>query len=45
MKYLKALLVLVITVVTFGSAMAQTHPDQHHWRHHRKHHHHHVRHQ
>ena len=44
MKYLKALLVMVITVFTFGSAMAQTHPDHHNWHHHRKHHHHHVRH-
>ncbi len=38
MKYLKALLVVIITVVTFGSAMAQ--PVHHHWHHrhwHRRH--------
>jgi len=38
MKYLKALLVVVITACTFGSAFAQpSHPHHHH--HHRHHHH------
>jgi hypothetical protein len=43
MKYLKALLVVIVMVFTFGSAMAQTGP-RHHWHHHwhRAHRHHHV---
>jgi hypothetical protein len=37
MKYLKALLVGILTIGTFGAAMAQDHGD-HHVKHHRKHH-------
>jgi hypothetical protein len=35
MKYLKALLLgVVVTVFTFGNAMAQTSKPHHHWHHH-----------
>jgi hypothetical protein len=44
MKYLKALLIVALTVFTFGSAFAQDRAGQsdHHYRHHhhRRHHHH-----
>jgi len=38
MKYLKALLVAVIAIGTFSSAMAQDHHHRHHRRHHHIHH-------
>jgi hypothetical protein len=44
MKYLKAFLIVVLAVFTFGSAFAQdrTRQTDHHYRHHhyRRHHHH-----
>jgi len=39
MKYLKALLVGILTIGTFSGAMAQDHPVHH--KHHRRHHHYH----
>jgi hypothetical protein len=34
MKYLKALLIIAVTMFTFGSATAQTSKAHHHWHHH-----------
>jgi hypothetical protein len=42
MKYVKLLLVAVVTMFTVGSAVAQ--PMHHHWRHHPRRHHHHYHH-